>query len=88
MTFEEYSEKNEKSQNASGEEALDDDALNAVAGGVGDVNVDGTVQTNVSNDQSTVTDTTTIKDDHSNHSVVKKHLTTDGSLTTNGKLNF
>ncbi len=83
MTFEEYLEKNEKSQLA-----LDDYALNAVAGGVGDVNVDTDVETTVKSNTELVTNTTIIKDDHSNHSVERKHLKTDGGLNTDGMLSF
>lgn len=88
MIFEEYLEKNEKSQNVSGEAALDDDALNAVAGGLGDIGVEVGVNVKDKDKKEIVTNTTTIKDDHSNHSIVKKHLTTDGGLETDGLLSF
>ena len=88
MIFEEYLEKNEKSQNVSGEATLDDDALNAVAGGLGDVGVDVGVDVTVKDKKEVATDTTTIKDDHSNHSIVKKYLKTDGGLKTGGMLSF
>ena len=88
MIFEEYSEKNEKCQNVSGEATLDDDALNAVAGGLGDVGVGVGVDVKVKGDKEVATDTTTIKDDHSNHSIVKKYLKTDGGLKTGGMLSF
>ena len=83
MIFEEYLEKNEKSQNVSGEAALD-----AVAGGLGDVGVGVGVDVKVKGDKEVATDTTTIKDDHSNHSIVKKYLKTDGGLKTGGMLSF
>ncbi len=51
MIFEEYSEKNEKSQNVSESGALDDNALDAVAGGLSgvEVNTNTTVTTNSNN---------------------------------------
>ena len=88
MTFEEYSEKNKKGQNASGEAALDDHALNAVAGGAGDVGVDVNVGTTVEKNTERATDITIIKDDHSNHSIERKYLKTDGGVETDGTLSF
>lgn len=80
MTVEEYLEKNEKSQSASGEEVLDDDALNAVAGGVaGDINVVTT--TTVTTNSNNVTGNTTTTDDNSLHNNFGDVNTGGGAFT-------
>ena len=69
-----------KSQNASGEAALDDDVLNAVAGGVGDVNIDIEVDTKVKKKDSQVSNIINQTDDHSDHSVTEKFIETKGNI--------
>ena len=88
MTFEEYLEKNEKSQNVSGEAALDDYALNAVAGGVGDVNVDANVETKVM--KKDINSNTVLEqiDDHSDYSVIEKFVETKGDIVARGGISF
>ena len=77
-----------KGPSASGKEALDDDDLNAVAGGIGDVNVDVNVETKVTKkdiDSDTVIEQI---DDHSNHSVVEKFVETKGDIIASGGIYF
>lgn len=77
-----------KSQNASGEAVLDGDALNAVAGGVGDVNVDVDIETKVT--KKDINSNTVLEqiDDHSDHSVIEKFVETKGDIVARGGISF
>lgn len=77
-----------KSQNVSEEAALDDNALDAVAGGLGDIDVGVDInvsKTNTNTNSNTVLNQT---DDHSDHSVTEKFIETKGDIIARGGISF
>ena len=77
-----------KNQNVSEDGALDENALNAVAGGVGDIDVDTKIDTDVGKEQLIEKTTVKIEDDHTDTSILKKSIHTAGSIQTGGALSF
>ena len=88
MTFEEYSEKNKKSQNVSEDGALDDHDLDAVAGGFGDIKLKIDVKTEVKNVKNETVNDITIKDSHRNESIVEKSVEANGDIFADGGIFF
>ena len=78
-----------KSQNASGEAALNDNALDAVAGGgFGGVNVGVNVETEVTKKDINSNKVMEQIDDHSDHSVIEKFVETKGEIVAKGGISF
>ena len=77
-----------KSQNVSEEAALDDDALNAVAGGLGDVDVAVDVGVKVTKRDTNANTVISQTDDHSDHSVTEKFVETNGDIIAEGGIFF
>ena len=77
-----------KNQNVSEDGALDENVLNAVAGGVGDIEVKTDVTTEVKNIKNETVNDITIKDSHRNESIVEKSIEANGDIFADGGIFF
>ena len=68
--------------------SLNDNALDAVAGGIGDIEVDTKINPEVGKEQSIERTTVKIKHAHTDTSILKKSIRTAGSIQTRGVMSF